>query len=101
MMAGRTGFNDEALEDAYARGLPAMILDKIHAQLSLPSNLKAWKEAACQIDHNHCHLLEVRQAHAPQSSNRTFPAHAHSTPLTSTPNTAIPMDIDSNRHRIE
>src|SRR3979490_3087843 len=60
ILAGRTGFNDEALEDAYARGLPAMILDKIHAQPLLPSNLKAWKEAACQIDRNHCRLLEVR-----------------------------------------
>ena len=60
ILAGRTGFNDEALEDAYARGLPAMILDKIHAQPSLPSNLKAWKEATCQIDRNHHRLLEVR-----------------------------------------
>jgi len=101
ILAGRTGFNDEALEDAYARGLPAMILDKIHAQPSLPSNLKAWKEAACQIDRNHRRLLEVRRAHAPQSSNRTFPPRTHSTPVTSTPNTATPMDIDSNRRRIE
>src|SRR3979490_153407 len=94
--AGRTGFNDEALEDAYARGLPAMILDKIYAQPLLPSNLKAWKEAACQIDRTYHCLLEVRRTHAPKSSNCTFPAHAHSTPVTSTPNTATPMDIDSN-----
>src|SRR3979490_2695865 len=59
ILAGIIGFNDEALEDAYVRGLPAMILDKIHAQPLLPSNLKAWKEAACQIDHNHHRLLEV------------------------------------------
>src|SRR3979490_255988 len=96
ILAGRTGFNDEALEDAYARGLPAMILDKIHAQLLLPPNLKDWKEAACQIDRNHRRLLEVRQAHAPQNSNRPLPVHAHSTPVTSTPNTATPMDINSN-----
>src|SRR3979490_49484 len=101
ILAGRTGFNDEALEDAYARGLPVMILDKIHAQPSLPSNLKAWKEAACQIDRNHHRLLEVRQAHAPQNSNRTLPVHAHSTPVTSIPNTATPMDIDSNQCRAE
>src|SRR3979490_1712094 len=101
ILAGRTGFNDEALEDAYARGLPAMILDKIHAQPLLPSNLKAWKEATCQIDCNHCHLLEVRLAHTPQNSNRTLPVHAHSTPVTSTPNTATPMDLDSNRRRAE
>src|SRR3979490_196473 len=60
ILAGRTGFNDEALKDAYARGLPVMILDTVHTQPSLPSNLKAWKEAACQIDCNHCRLLEVR-----------------------------------------
>ena len=101
ILAGRTGFNDEALEDAYARGLPAMILDKIHAQPSLPSNLKAWKEAACQIDRNHRRLLEVRRAHAPQNSNRTLPVHAHGTPVTSIPNTATPMGIDSNRCRAE
>ena len=60
ILAGRMGFNDEALKDAYARGLPAMILYKIHAQPSLRSNLKAWKEATCQIDRNHHRLLEVR-----------------------------------------
>src|SRR3979490_3145600 len=60
ILAGRTGFNDEAFEDAYAWGLPAMILDKIHIQPSLLSNLKEWKEAACQMDHNYRHLLEVK-----------------------------------------
>src|SRR3979490_915578 len=97
ILAGRTGFNDEAFEDAYVRGLPAMILDKIHSQPLLPSTLKAWKEATCQIDRNHHRLLEVRRAHAPQKSNHTLPVRAHSTPVTSTPNTATPMDIDSNR----
>src|SRR3979490_1682319 len=57
ILAGRAGFNNESLEDAYSWGLPAMILDKIHAQPLLPSNLKAWKEAACQIDRNYCCLL--------------------------------------------
>src|SRR3979490_3423518 len=101
ILAGRTGFNDEALKDAYARGLPVMILDNIHAKPSLQSNLNASKEAACQIDRNHRRLLEVRQAHAFQSSNHTLPVRAHSTPVTSTPNTATPMDIDSNRRRAE
>src|SRR3979490_478151 len=41
ILAGRTGLNDEALEDAYTWGLPVMILDKIHAQPLLPSNLRA------------------------------------------------------------
>src|SRR3979490_3423705 len=81
ILAGRTGFNDEALEDAYGRGLPAMILDKIHAQPLLPSNLKAWKEATCQIDCNHCHLLEVRQAHTPQNSHHSSPCSQYSSHL--------------------
>ena len=60
ILAGRTNFNDAALEDAYSRGLSTAILDKIHAQPTLPEDLKAWKEAACQIDHNYCHLLEMK-----------------------------------------
>ena len=60
IVAARTNFNDPALEDAYSCGLTAMILDKIHAQSSLPKDLKAWKESACQIDQNHHRLLEVK-----------------------------------------
>ena len=60
ILAARTNFNDPALEDAYSRGLTAMILDKIHAQPSLPKDLKAWKESACQIDRNYRCLLEVK-----------------------------------------
>ena len=43
MLAGRTGFNDEALEDAYIRGLPNSILQKVFAQVTLPKGLDAWK----------------------------------------------------------
>ena len=57
ILAARMSFNDPALEDTYSHSIIAMILDKIHAQLSLPEELKAWKESACQIDHNHHHLL--------------------------------------------
>ena len=39
ILVGRTGFNDAALEDAYSHSLPAIILDKIHAQPSLPINI--------------------------------------------------------------
>src|SRR3979490_85646 len=101
ILAGRTGFNDEALEDSYARVLPAMILDKIHAQPLLPFNLKAWKEAACQIDRNYRRLLEVKRAQASHSSNCAIPAHTTSVPVTPTPSTATPMDIDSNQYHIE
>ena len=31
ILAGHTGFNDKVLEDAYTRGLPPAVLDKIHA----------------------------------------------------------------------
>ena len=107
ILAGRTGFNDAALEDAYSRGLPAIILDKIHAQPSLPTDLKAWKEAACQIDRNHRRLIEVKRAQTVHTSTRSPTVRIHSTPTTITPtapsipNTATPMDIDSSRRHIE
>ena len=34
MLAGRTSFNDEALEDAYIQGLPNSILQKVFAQVT-------------------------------------------------------------------
>jgi Zinc knuckle len=108
ILAARTGFNDAALEDAYSRGLPAAILDKIHAQPSLPYNLRAWKETACQIDRNHRRLLEMKRGQAPHSVFRSTPARIHSTPITTatppppvTTDTSSPMDIDSSRRRVE
>ena len=41
MLAGRTSFNDAALEDIYVRGLPNLILQKIFAQVTLPNGLAA------------------------------------------------------------
>ena len=107
ILAGRTGFNDAALEDAYSRGLPAIILDKIHAQPSLPIDLKAWKESACQIDRNYRRLMEVKRAQVSHTPTRSATIRIHSTPtattpiVTTPPDTATPMDIDSNRRRIE
>ena len=43
MLAGQTGFNDEALEDAYIRGLPNSILQKVFTQVTLPKGLDTWK----------------------------------------------------------
>ena len=37
--AGRTGFKDTALEDAYIQGLPHSILPKVYSQTSLLSGL--------------------------------------------------------------
>ena len=43
MLAGRTGFNDAALEDIYVQGLPNSILQNIFTQVTLPNSLAAWK----------------------------------------------------------
>ena len=99
ILAGRTNFNDMALEDVYSRGLSTAILDKIHTQPTFP-DLKAWKEAACQIDCNHHHLLEMKWLQPictfshltpPRTSNNLFTTP----PTASAPlSTASPMDID-------
>ena len=60
ILAERTNFNDVALEDAYSQGLSTAILDKIHAQLTLPADRKAWKVVACQINCNHHRFLEIK-----------------------------------------
>ena len=49
ILAGRTGFNDAALNDVYSCGLSTIIPDKVHAQPSLPTNLRAWKEQAVKL----------------------------------------------------
>ena len=53
MLAGRTGFNDAALEDIYVWGLPNSILQKIFAQVTLPNSLAAWKTVVRNLDHLH------------------------------------------------
>src|SRR5882724_9544792 len=39
MLAGRTGFNEAVLEDAFIQGLPQLILSKVYSQTSLLSGL--------------------------------------------------------------
>jgi hypothetical protein len=103
ILAARTGFNEAALEDAYSRGLLTAILERIHAQPSLPRNLKAWKEIASQIDRNHRRFTEIKRAQAP----RPTPARIPATPVTVNPappmlpDAPTPMEIDTNRRRIE
>ena len=53
MLAGWTGFNDKALEDAYIRGLPNSILQKVFAQVTLPKGLDTWKMVVRNLDHLH------------------------------------------------
>ena len=107
ILAGRTNFNDATLEDAYSRGLSTAILDKIHAQPTLSADLKAWKKAACQIDHNHRCLLEMKRVQPthtfscptpPRTSNNLFTTP----PTASTPlSTVAPMDINLSCRRTE
>ena len=108
ILVGRTSFNDVALEDAYSWGLSTAILIKIHAQPTLPADLKAWKKAACQIDHNHCNLLEMKWVQPTHTSSCPTPPRASNNLFTTLPtasaplSTATPMDIiDSSHHCIE
>jgi len=57
MLAGRTGFNDAALEDAYIRGLPNSILQKVFAQTTLPKGLDEWKMVVRNLDRLHRGLM--------------------------------------------
>ena len=60
MLAGWTGFNDEALKDAYIRGLPNSILQKVFTQVTLPKGLDAWKMVVQNLDHLHQGLMELK-----------------------------------------
>ena len=53
MFAGRTSFNDAALEDIYIQGLPNSILQNIFTQVTLPNGLAAWKMVVQNLDHLH------------------------------------------------
>jgi len=43
MLTGRTRFNDAVLEDAYIRGLPNLILQKVFTQTTCPKGLDEWR----------------------------------------------------------
>ena len=53
MLAGRTGFNNVALEDIYVWGLPNSILQNIFAQVTLPNGLAAWKTVVQNLNRLH------------------------------------------------
>jgi Retrotransposon gag protein len=48
-ISGKTGFNDEALMDAYEHGLLHNLVEKIHLD-TLPLSLQEWKDKATCID---------------------------------------------------
>ena len=91
ILAGRTNFNDAALEDAYSRGLSIAILDRIHAQPTLPTDLKAQKEAACQIDRNHRHLLEMMWVQPTHTCSRPTPPRTSNKLFTTPPTASTPL----------
>src|SRR5882672_3459272 len=91
MLAGRTGFNEVALEDAFIRGLPQSILFKVYSQMSLPSGLDNWKTAVCNLDCLHRGLAELRQSIRPTRMQTPMAIHM--------PDTSVPMDIDQSRPR--
>ena len=91
ILAGRTNFNDVALEDAYSQGLSTAILDKIHAQPTLPADCKAWKEAECQIDCNHRHLLEMKWVQPTHTFSRPIPPRTSNNLFTTPPIASAPL----------
>src|SRR5882672_905270 len=96
MLAGRTGFNEEALEDTFIRHLPQSILFKVYSQTSLPSGLDNWKTIVCNLDCLHRGFAELRQSIHPtrmQTPQMQTPAAIHM------PDTSVPMDIDQSRPR--
>jgi len=50
MLAGRTRFNDVALEDVYVQGLLHLILLKVYSQTMLLSRLNEWKMVIHNLD---------------------------------------------------
>jgi len=112
ILVGHTGFNDEALKDGYAQGLPPVVLGKIHTQPSLPSILSTRKETAHWIDQNYCQPLKIKQTMTQHTSSCTMPFQTSITSTVSIPMNQAPpalksttspalMDINSNHHQLE
>jgi hypothetical protein len=107
-LASRTAFNDEALMDAYERGLHRGIVEKIHLD-DLPITLQGWKDKAMRIDKL---WRRFQEQHSPMVNRETRTMPSRFPPVTSR-NPAItrpppppnpfpagePMDLDSNRRR--
>jgi len=62
MLAGRTRFNNTALEDTYIQGLPKSILQNVFMQTTLPKVLDEWKTVVRNLDRLHCGLMELRRS---------------------------------------
>ena len=57
MLVGLTGFNSEALEDTYIRGLPKSILQNVFTQVTLSKSLDIWKMVIRNLDCLHQGLM--------------------------------------------
>src|SRR5882672_719190 len=101
MLAGRTGFNEVALEDAFIRGLPQSILFKVYSQMSLPLGLDNWKTVICNLDCHHQGFTELRQSICltrTQTTQVQLPQMQTPTAI-HMPDTLVPMDIDQSQPR--
>lgn len=106
VLAGRTGFDDEALTHFYERGLHSRLVEKIHLS-DLPTSLEEWKKSATRLDnlyrrfneqHSHSARTNTRP-HAP-SYSRITPAQPPRPTQVPATNTFVPddaMDLDANR----
>src|SRR6266481_1189135 len=117
MLAGRTGFNNEALKDTYVRGLPHLILQKVFTQTTLPMGLDGWKTVVRNLDRLHRGLMELKRSTAQpnplggHSSQSTGCTNASATASTSqspqvimspqTSDTSAPMDIGQHMPQVE
>jgi hypothetical protein len=107
-LADRTAFNDEALMDAYERGLQRGIVEKIHLDI-LPTTLQDWKDKAIRLDKL---WRRFQEQHSPAVPRDTRPnpfrpslvrpplAVRPSNPVPPNPTpTFEPMELDSSRRR--
>jgi len=113
-ISGRTGFNDEALMDAYEHGLLRNLVEKIHLD-TLPQSLQEWKDKATRIDklwrrfnEQHSFLPTNPRQDNRLGTNRPF-RPLTSQPLPTSPRPTVPapsssssyepMDLDSSRRQ--
>lgn len=119
-IAGRTGFDEEALVDAYQRGLNARLLEKIH-YTDLPVGLAGWKEKARKLENLYRRLQQTTStssARAPTTPSRSLqtgarppqiPPRPAAPSFAPTPTPAArppapapswgPMDVDTTRRQ--
>src|SRR5882724_5780173 len=95
MLAGWTGFNEAALEDAYVQGLHQSIFLKVYSQTSLLSGMDNWKAVMCNLDCLQRGYTELKQLIHP--SQALFP-QTNTPTTTQAPDTSTPLDIDQNKH---